>query len=695
MRRIVTPSTPRRAAQAAGLTTLIAMSGDSDQPAELLGVASVLAPSAATDRHETVPPGTAVTAGPASPGLAARHRRPGSHRTDRRRDGSERAEAGAIRPMDRTRAAGALAPVARARQQQVLTTGAMGGRQRGQYAVLAGLWLLTTGYFWAWWAVPGHAGSLALFVVLSAALFYSSTLLPTFYLFYLGCMRRPVAMSARHAEEAGVVGRVAVITLTVPGSESLDFVRRQLAAMKAIRYPHDCWILVDKEHSPKIKQLARQMGVCYFSRHDMASWGAARVARWNRPGPPFQAKTKAGNVNSWLDQYGGRYTHFTQFDIDHRPEPSYLSRVLGFFMDANVAWVQAPSVYGNHEFWTARGSSEQEVVLQGPLQMGFFGFCRTPFIIGSHCTYDMQAILSIGGFQPTRAEDHLDTVCLAARGYEGVYLPEVIATGDGPESFETYLAQQFAWAFSMIQVLFSYTPRLIRRYTPRQALQFLFAQTWYTFWSLSMLTLFAAPLVSLVINRPISHVTLWDFMLHSVPAAVTATAVWWWSRSWHQPGKVSLSWRGVALHMARWIIVVSAFAQVVLRVKKPYMITKKGLGAGRRISLRPLAPYMVLILAPLAACWLYIARYGTGDCQGYLFFALEEAALFWLLLLLILTQEIRGLGHAGISAGRYFRLCIVPSLAAMLMTLVLGVTATASYSRILEALSRGVSWPHL
>ncbi len=130
-------------------------------------------------------------------------------------------------------------------------------------------------------------------------------------------------------------------------------------------------------------------------------------------------------------------------------------------------------MYGNLENWTARGSAEQEFVLQGPLQMGFFGFCRTPFIIGSHCTYDMKAIKEIGGFQPTRAEDHLDTVFLAAQGYQGVFLPEVIAVGDGPENFETYIGQQFAWAFSMIQVLFTYTPRIIKRYTPRQALQFL------------------------------------------------------------------------------------------------------------------------------------------------------------------------------------------------------------------------------
>jgi cellulose synthase (UDP-forming) len=539
----------RSSAQIAGLTTLMALSEDSHQPPEALGTVPFpkLIPSASAPRqpvHFSHTPGAGISLSP---------------------------------------------PPSTAQRQRIRTTAAMNHWQRKQYWILAGLWLLASVYFWKWWASPSHAGNLGLFIVLSTAWFYSTTLLPTFYLFYLGRMRRPVPMSARRAEELHVIGRVAVITLTVPGSESLEIVRRQVAAMKGINYPHDCWILVDKEHSPEIKRLARQLGVFYFSRHDTAAWGKARVARWNSATPPFKTGTKAGNVNSWLDAYSHRYTHFTQLDIDHHPAPHYLDSVLGFFEDPKVAWVQAPSVYSNHQYWTARGSSEQEVVLQGPLQMGFFGFSRTPFIIGSHCTYDTKAICSIGGFQPTRAEDHLDTVFLAAQGHEGVYFPGVIATGDGPENFEIYLAQQFAWAFSMIQVLLKYTPRLLHRYTLQQAFQFLFAQTWYTFWSMSMLVVFMSPLVSLVLNRPISNVSLFAFLSHSIPAGFVGTGIWWWSRSWHQP-RVGLSWRGIALHMARWVVVLSALAQVILGVKKPYMITAKGIGSAeqRPIRLTPL-----------------------------------------------------------------------------------------------------------
>src|SRR5579864_1659143 len=324
----------------------------------------------------------------------------------------------------------------------------MSRRQQLQYLFLVTVWIVSNVYFWRWWFHSGHIGNPVIYGLMSAALLYEVTILPSMYTFYLGQMRRPKSVNVVEAELAGVVKQVAVISLTVPGSESLEFVKRQMIAMKNIRHPHDSWILVDKEHSPEIQALAEQLGVFYFSRHDAALWGRAQVASWNRPEPPFKAKTKAGNVNSWIDAYGRFYSHFTQLDVDHIPIPSYLGKVLGFFLDPTVKWVQAPSVYGNLETWTARGSAEQEFVLQGPLQMGFFGFSRTPFIIGSHCTYDMSAIREIGGFQPTRAEDHLDTVFLAAQGYQGVFLPEVIAVGDGPENFETYIGQQFAWARS-------------------------------------------------------------------------------------------------------------------------------------------------------------------------------------------------------------------------------------------------------
>jgi len=541
---------------------------------------------------------------------------------------------------------------------------AMTAKQQKQYVVLVLLWVLVNLYFWYWWLQAGNVGNPALFTLLSLAFFYEGTLLPSFYTFFVGWMRRPRWTDANLAERAGILKRVAVISLTVPGSESLEIVKRQMLAMKNISYPHESWILVDKVHSPEIEAFATSIGIFYFSRHDVATWGQEQVDAWNQSHPPFKAKTKAGNVNSWIDAYGHQYSHFTQLDIDHIPIPSYLERVLGFFLDPKVKWVQAPSVYGNLGEWTARGSAEQESVLQGPLQMGFFGFCRTPFIIGSHCTYDMAAIRGIGGFQPTRAEDHLDTVFLAAQGYEGVFLPEVIAVGDGPENFETYVAQQFAWAFSMIQVLFTFTPKRIKKYTPRQTVQFLFVQTWYTFWSMTMLMLFTLPLITLFTNTPIARVSYWQFLLHCLPISVMGFIIWLWSHPWHFPQNVDLSWRGILLHIARWLIVFGAFIQVILGVQKPYMITVKGLQQGikRPFSLAPHYPYFFLIGLSLGACWFYLATVGQSDSQGYLLFALQGAVVLLLPFITALIKDITDMLEGGIHIIHCLRLRIKPLL---------------------------------
>ena len=602
-----------------------------------------------------MPTSSVLVRPPASIDQAAEQRR-GTHRRGRRR-----------------------AKIARrswhAESDRVMTTG-----QRWQWAAFAATWLAALTWFWTWWLQTDHVANPVLYWLFSVPMFYVAAVLPSFYLFYLFHMRRPRPANTKRARETGVVGRVAVITLTVPGSESLEIVRRQLESIVAIEAEHDSWILVDKVHSPQIEELAQRYGVRYFCRHDVERWGAAKVAFWNQDGPPYQAKTKAGNVNAWLEAYGADYSHFTQLDIDHNPQPRYLDAVLGYFESPEVAWVQAPSVYSNLREWAARGSAEQELVLQGPLQMGFYGFCSTPFIIGSHCTYDTAAVAEIGGFQPTRAEDHLDTVLLAARGYRGVFLPEVIAQGDGPETFDAYLSQQFAWAYSMIQVLFQWTPRLLRNYSPRQALQFLFVQTWYTFWSVSMLALFSVPVVSLFADAPVSHTSLGGFLAHSVPVGVTATAAWYWSRRWHKPHMVTLSWRGVLLHVARWLIVLSALVQVIFRVSKPYMITVKGMQDARpqALPVRVVAPYIAVILASLGACGLFLRRDGSSAVQGALFFTLDGAALFLVLVATVFAQDYRSLRARGLSAGVALRLG--SACWATWLLLAGGFCVTAAYS---------------
>jgi cellulose synthase (UDP-forming) len=496
--------------------------------------------------------------------------------------------------------------------------------QVGTYRLLVGLWVLANLFFWLIWLKPAYHGTAWFYLVFTLAIAYEGTFLPGVYLYYLGRMRHLRAVPAPPGRS------VAMITLCVPSSETLDVIVAQLEALVRVRYPHESWIL-DEGDDPAVRAAAARLGVRHFTRKGSA--------RYNQDEPPFKAKTKAGNVNAWLDAHGQDFEFFVQLDVDHRPCPEFLDRVLGYFADPTVAWVQAPSIYGNLDNWYARGAAEQELVLQGPLQQGFYGASHTPFIIGSHCTYRTRAVLEIGGFQPTRAEDHLDTIVLATHAYRGVFVPDIIATGNGPESFETYLRQQFAWAYSLIQVLFEYAPRYLRRCRPAQVLEFLFAETWYPFWSTTALFLFFVPDIVLLTGWRPSTIDLPQFLIITFPPSISGLTIWWWSRRWHLPAGLRLSWRGVILQVARWPIVFWALVNVILGIKTAYMITPKGRADDPgHFALQSQLPYLLLCWLNVTAVWIYVLRRGDVQNSGYILFA--GLGAFWMLAVVATTLVI-------------------------------------------------------
>ena len=224
--------------------------------------------------------------------------------------------------------------------------------------------------------------------------------------------------------------RVAMITLCVPSSESLNVIEGQLVALGNVDYPHDSWILDEG-------CLGRGSRARGHARGQLLQPGGGRA--WNQPEPPFKAKTKAGNVNAWLDHvqtHGLDYEVFVQLDIDHARAPDYLDRVLGYFR-RKVAWVQAPIVYGNLDNWAARGSAEQELSSRVRCR-GFYG---SPARRSSSApTRRIGPLLSARSAAPAHARRGPPRYRRAPpHGHPGVFVPEVIATGDGPHNIETYL----------------------------------------------------------------------------------------------------------------------------------------------------------------------------------------------------------------------------------------------------------------
>jgi cellulose synthase (UDP-forming) len=134
-------------------------------------------------------------------------------------------------------------------------------------------------------------------------------------------------------------------------------------------------------------------------------------------------------------------------------------------------------------------------------------------------------------------------------------------------------------------------------------------------------------------------------------------------------------------------MVLSALIQFLLRVKKPYMITVKGMGGTMpRFSLTILTPYIGLIGISLGACWFYLEVYGAGHAQGYLFFALKGALVFLLMLFALVGHDLYSLKRSGVPLPRIIRARGAAIIMILSLTAAFVGTAVSSAGPILQTL---------
>lgn len=159
-------------------------------------------------------------------------------------------------------------------------------------------------------------------------------------------------------------------------NEPLEIVMKTAVAARNIRYPHNTWILDDGDR-PEFAAAARRIGVGYITR-----------------GPEWEGRprfAKAGNVNNALFQTSAEFIAI--FDADQVPEPEFLDRVLGYFEDPEVAFVQTPQ-----QFWNVPRSDplgSQAELFYGPIQQGKDGW-GAAFFCGSNAVLRREALMALG-----------------------------------------------------------------------------------------------------------------------------------------------------------------------------------------------------------------------------------------------------------------------------------------------------------
>lgn len=240
--------------------------------------------------------------------------------------------------------------------------------------------------------------------------------------------------------------------------EPLDVIARTAAAARDMWGTHTTWILDDGD-SDEVRDLAAGLGVNYLRR--LTGSGA-----------------KAGNINHALSAV--KCDFFCIFDADFVPKPEFLYETLPFFGDANVAFVQTPQSYGNLHNLISRGAGYMQTVFYRFIQPGRNHF-NAAFCVGTNVVFRRAAIDDVGGmYTDSKSEDVWTSLMIHERGWRSVYIPEVLAVGDAPDTIEAYTKQQLRWATGGFEILFTHNPLNPRHpLTIDQRLMYLVTATHY------------------------------------------------------------------------------------------------------------------------------------------------------------------------------------------------------------------------
>jgi cellulose synthase (UDP-forming) len=424
-------------------------------------------------------------------------------------------------------------------------------------------------WYFGWLLQPERVGHPMLFVLLVAAELFNLVQAVGFWW--------TASSDSRRAPTPAPLGRMPEVDVLVPVyGEPLEVVEPTLALARSMEGARVRVHLLDDGGDDDMKALARRAGAVYHRRAGSAG-------------------AKAGNINAALSRTSGEFVVI--LDCDHVPSPRFLTETLDHMSDARVAFVQTPQYYANHdEGLVARAAWGQQALFFGAIARGK-GNLDSIFCCGTNVLFRRSALEQVGGF-PTHSvtEDFELSVELHERGWRSVYVPEVLASGLGPEDMASYVSQQQRWARGCLagarSVLRARLPRKVRAQYLLSSMYFLSGWT--------LLIYMSFPVVRILTGaQPIAAGSADQFLMHFVPYfAVALGAV-------SMAGAGAYTFGAFALSASTFWIHVQATLRALTGRRGGFVVTPKQGEGGRQP--RVVVPALVTVGALIT-----VAGYGLA-----------------------------------------------------------------------------------
>lgn len=348
------------------------------------------------------------------------------------------------------------------------------------------LGLALAAWYFGWLLHPDRVGHLGLYAALVVAELFNLT-----QAVGLWWTARPRRRRVRRFEDPGPV---AVDVFIPVYDEPIDVVEPTIAAATRMAGADVRVAVLDDGPREELKVVAERYGARYVTR-------------------PDREGAKAGNINHALQHTDAPYVVI--LDCDHVPQERFLEATLGYFAAPEVAFVQTPQYYANAgNTPIAEAAWSQQALFFGPIARAKDSL-DSMFVCGTNVVLRRDALEEVGGFpQDSVTEDFELSLRFEEAGYHGAYVPEVLASGLGPEDLASYLGQQLRWARGCIGAL----PNARRSRLPlRHKLQYLLSASFFlTGWT--VLLYVSLPAIRIVTGaQPLAHDIADQFLIHFIP----------------------------------------------------------------------------------------------------------------------------------------------------------------------------------
>lgn len=223
-------------------------------------------------------------------------------------------------------------------------------------------------------------------------------------------------------------------------SEPPDVVCATLKALSEIRYQNYEVLVIDNNTiDPNlwkpVQRYCHQLGHRFHFFHVENLTGA-----------------KAGALNFALRHTASNAELIAVIDADYQTQPDFLERLVGYFEDPTLGYVQTPHDYRDWEGNFYSQACYWEYMLYFKLHLACVNEWMASHIIGTMCITRRQALEEAGGWAEwCLTEDSECAVRIHALGYSSVFINQTFGRGLIPETFNHYKKQRLRWTIGPIQ----------------------------------------------------------------------------------------------------------------------------------------------------------------------------------------------------------------------------------------------------